>query len=72
MAHAYTPNAISNCVAAGVRSIEHGNLLDESTAKLMADNGTFLVPTLVTYEKLHDEGAAARHRCRDASTNWHG
>ncbi len=57
MAHAYTPSAISNCVAAGVRSIEHGNLLDASTAKLMADNGTFLVPTLVTYEKLHDEGA---------------
>jgi imidazolonepropionase-like amidohydrolase len=58
MAHAYTPNAISRCVAAGVRSIEHGNLLDEATAKLMADHGMFLVPTLVTYEKLHDEGAA--------------
>jgi imidazolonepropionase-like amidohydrolase len=57
MAHAYTPTAISHCVAAGVRSIEHGNLLDGPTAKLMADHGTFLVPTLVTYEKLHDEGA---------------
>ena len=40
-----------------MRSIEHGNLLDEPTAKLMAEHGTFLVPTLVTYEKLHDEGA---------------
>jgi imidazolonepropionase-like amidohydrolase len=57
LAHAYTPASIAVCVEAGVRSIEHGNLLDEPTAKLMAEHGTFLVPTLVTYEKLHDEGA---------------
>jgi imidazolonepropionase-like amidohydrolase len=57
LAHAYTPASISVCVEAGVRSIEHGNLLDEVTAKLMAEHGTFLVPTLVTYEKLHSEGA---------------
>lgn len=56
LAHAYTPSSIGACVAAGVRSIEHGNLLDAPTAKLMAERGTFLVPTLVTYEKLHDEG----------------
>jgi imidazolonepropionase-like amidohydrolase len=40
-----------------VRSIEHGNLLDPATASLMAAAGTFLVPTLVTYERLHDDGA---------------
>jgi imidazolonepropionase-like amidohydrolase len=57
LAHAYTPAAIGVCVEAGIRSIEHGNLLDEPTAKLMAEHGTYLVPTLVTYEKLHDEGA---------------
>jgi imidazolonepropionase-like amidohydrolase len=57
LAHAYTPAAIEVCVEAGVRSIEHGNLLDEPTARLMAERGTYLVPTLVTYEKLHDEGA---------------
>ncbi len=57
LAHAYTPPSIAVCVEAGVRSIEHGNLLDKPTAKLMAENGTFLVPTLVTYEKLHSEGA---------------
>jgi imidazolonepropionase-like amidohydrolase len=56
LAHAYTPTSIAVCVAAGVRSIEHGNLLDQPTAKLMAEKGTFLVPTLVTYEKLHNEG----------------
>ena len=57
LAHAYTPASIAVCVEAGVRSIEHGNLLDQPTAKLMAEHGTFLVPTLVTYEKLHNEGA---------------
>jgi imidazolonepropionase-like amidohydrolase len=56
LAHAYTPDAIRVAVAAGVRSIEHGNLIDEPTAQLMAERGVFLVPTLVTYEKLYEEG----------------
>ena len=30
-----------------MRSIEHGNLIDEASARLMAENGAFLVPTLV-------------------------
>jgi imidazolonepropionase-like amidohydrolase len=52
LAHAYHPKSIANCLEAGVRSIEHGNLLDEATAKRMAAEGAFLVPTLVTYEVL--------------------
>jgi imidazolonepropionase-like amidohydrolase len=56
LAHAYTPEAIQVAVSAGVRSIEHGNLLDEPTARLMAQRGVFLVPTLVTYEKLYEQG----------------
>ncbi len=56
LAHAYTPAAIQRCVRAGVRSIEHGNLLDEPTAALMAEHGVYLVSTLVTYEKLYEEG----------------
>jgi imidazolonepropionase-like amidohydrolase len=56
MAHAYTPEAMARCVRHGVRSIEHGNLLDQETAELMARAGAFLVPTLVTYEALHREG----------------
>jgi imidazolonepropionase-like amidohydrolase len=56
LAHAYTPQAIRAAVEAGVRSIEHGNFLDEATADLMAARGTFLVPTFVTYEKLHEHG----------------
>ena len=57
LAHAYTAEAIEVCVAAGVRSIEHGNLLNNRAAQLMAQAGTFLVPTLVTYEKLHEQGS---------------
>jgi imidazolonepropionase-like amidohydrolase len=52
MAHAYASKAIQNCVQAGVRSIEHGNLMDEVTARLMAERGAFFVPTLVTYDLL--------------------
>ena len=37
--HAYTPRAIQQAVAAGVKCIEHGQLIDEPTAKLLADNG---------------------------------
>src|SRR6202048_3544529 len=36
---AYTPRAIRKVVAAGVKCIEHGHLIDEPTAKLLADNG---------------------------------
>ncbi len=37
--HAYTPRAIQMAVAAGVKCIEHGQLIDEPTAKLLADKG---------------------------------
>jgi imidazolonepropionase-like amidohydrolase len=39
--HAYTPAAIAQAIRAGVRSIEHGQLADEETVKLMADNGVW-------------------------------
>lgn len=58
LAHAYHPRAITNALAAGVRSIEHGNFLDEATAARMAEAGAFLVPTLVTYEQIELGGAA--------------
>jgi len=56
MAHAIAPKAIRNCVEAGVRSIEHGNLIDDEAAKLMAEAGTFLVPTLSVYQNLVEDG----------------
>jgi imidazolonepropionase-like amidohydrolase len=40
--HAYTPVAIQRSVAAGVKCIEHGHLMDEATARLMAEKGIWL------------------------------
>ncbi len=56
MAHAYTPEAIRRAVEAGVRSIEHGNLIDRETAALLAERGVYLVPTLVTYFAIDELG----------------
>ena len=56
LAHAYSPRAVSRAVQAGVRSIEHGNLIDEATARLMKTHGTYFVPTLATYAALAEEG----------------
>jgi imidazolonepropionase-like amidohydrolase len=53
LAHAYGPRAILNCLDAGVRSIEHGNFLDEEAAERMLDEpDAYLVPTVITYELL--------------------
>ncbi|WP_207387370.1 metal-dependent hydrolase family protein [Legionella rowbothamii] len=40
--HAYTPNAIQRSIMAGVNVIEHGHLMDEATAKLMAQKNIWL------------------------------
>ena len=40
--HAYTPRAVRQALEAGVRVIEHGQLLDEPTIKLMAEKGAWL------------------------------
>jgi imidazolonepropionase-like amidohydrolase len=52
MAHCWTPGAMNNALEAGVRSLEHGSLIDESTAKRMAAQNAFLVPTVVILEVL--------------------
>ena len=40
--HAYTPESIQRAIAAGVKVIEHGHLMDEATAKLIAEKGIWL------------------------------
>lgn len=57
-AHAYSPEAIKHSIENGVRSIEHGNLLDRETAELMAGHGSFLVPTLAAYDAMDRRGEA--------------
>jgi imidazolonepropionase-like amidohydrolase len=56
LAHSYTPEAIRRSIDFGVRSIEHGNLIDRATAEHVAGADAFVVPTLVTYDALHRHG----------------
>lgn len=55
-AHAYSPEAIIHSVSCGVRSIEHGNLLDAGAAAVMAEADAFLVPTLAAYAAMDRRG----------------
>ncbi|HVM81775.1 MAG TPA: amidohydrolase family protein [Stellaceae bacterium] len=54
--HAYGADAIRRAVECGVRTIEHGNFVDASTAKLMRERGAFIVPTLVAYDAMKRRG----------------
>ncbi len=56
MAHTYTPRAIQMCVEAGTRTLEHCNLIDEETAKMMAEHDAYHVPTNITYWALNKHG----------------
>ena len=59
MGHAYTSRAINRGLECGVRSIEHGNLMDASSPPLFLSHGAFYVPTLVTYSALAEHGLAS-------------
>ncbi len=59
MVHAYTARAINRALRCGVKSVEHGNLLDEDSIDLFRENEAFLVPTLSIYQALADEGIEA-------------
>lgn len=71
LAHAYTAEAATRAAQAGVRSVEHGNLIDAAAAAVMAAQGCWLVPTLITYEKIAEFGeelgmpAAQRRKVTD-------
>jgi imidazolonepropionase-like amidohydrolase len=56
MGHAYSARAIRRALECGVRSIEHGNLVDEETAGLYVEKGVFFVPTLVVLFTMANEG----------------
>ena len=58
--HAYTPAAIQRAIAAGVKVIEHGHLMDEPTAKLMAEKGIWL--SIQPFLDDEDASAAAAGR----------
>lgn len=54
--HAYTSRAINRGLQCGVRSIEHGNLMEASSIPLFQQTGAFYVPTLATYSALAARG----------------
>ena len=56
MAHAYTAETIQRAVKLGVRSIEHGNLIDKAAANEVAKHDAYVVPTLVTYDAIGQHG----------------
>lgn len=56
MAHAYTGKQIARAVGCGVRTIEHGNLIDAEAAAAMAERGAYMVPTLSIYHALRRHG----------------
>src|SRR5699024_1563776 len=47
MAHAQGADGIRNAIRAGIHSIEHGIFINDETAQLMSEHGTYLVPTLL-------------------------
>lgn len=59
MAHTYTARTVNRAIQCGVHSLEHCNLIDESSIELFVKHGAWMVPTLVTYEALAAEGVKA-------------
>ncbi|MFD7919964.1 amidohydrolase family protein [Streptomyces sp. NPDC059740] len=55
-AHAYHARAVNRALEAGIRSVEHGNLIDDDSVRQLVERQAFLVPTLVTYWALQKEG----------------
>jgi imidazolonepropionase-like amidohydrolase len=59
-AHAHGTEGIKLAVQAGVTSIEHGSFLDEEGARMMAQRGTYLVPTLTAGEFVENAAKSGR------------
>ncbi|HTS85805.1 MAG TPA: amidohydrolase family protein [Usitatibacter sp.] len=54
--HCHPASAVRRCVEFGVRSIEHGTLIDEETAKFVASRGAYIVPTMAVIFALIEMG----------------
>jgi imidazolonepropionase-like amidohydrolase len=55
-AHCYSDRSIKNSIAAGIRTIEHGNLMTEPVARELREFGGCLVPTVAAYEVMSEMG----------------
>jgi imidazolonepropionase-like amidohydrolase len=65
-AHTHGADAVRHAVEAGIDCIEHGFLLDDETLKLMAERGTFLVPTTYLIEGMDLSKAAPELQAKAA------
>lgn len=57
-AHSYSALSTIRAVECGVRTIEHGNFVDDAAARLMAEKGAFMVPTLICYWESYENSDA--------------
>jgi len=55
-AHCHGVEGIKNAVKAGVDTVEHGSFLDKEAIEMMIDRGTYLIPTLIPYERIIQHG----------------
>jgi imidazolonepropionase-like amidohydrolase len=55
-AHCHPASAVRRCVEFGVRSIEHGTLIDDETARFVAKSDSYIVPTMVIIYALVEIG----------------
>jgi len=55
-AHCHPASAIKRCAEYGVRVIEHGTLIDDETARFLAERGCYVVPTLAILHALNERG----------------
>ncbi len=65
LAHVYNNDGIRRAIDNGVMSVEHANLIDESTLRHMKDKGVWLSPQVITYTVIpngYTEGQAEKHR----------
>lgn len=51
-AHAHGAEGIKNAIRAGITSIEHGMLIDEEGIEMLAEHGTYLIPTIIAVENI--------------------
>jgi imidazolonepropionase-like amidohydrolase len=68
-AHTSGGPSVNMAVAAGLDSVEHGHWIDEACADLMAERGSFYVPTLLVNERNYEIGRAELGGS-DASWAW--
>jgi imidazolonepropionase-like amidohydrolase len=57
-AHSYSATSTIRAVQCGVRTIEHGNFVNEAAARLMAEKGAYMVPTLICYWESYENSDA--------------